>query len=324
MKTKFLTILTSLCCLFLVPAFAGWEYDGYYVNEGSYSEDGMKFVMSARIGGSYSKSKIENEMGNIYGYYYIDSTNGNVISETAWHIAGEPEGYVGAFYTELSKIPVKDDKFEKYAFAAGASLGFTIPYHQQWRLEASWDHISELDYNQIPMFEGDVILYGSDETASYNALVQSGGVSSSVSTDIISAMLYYDFFEGISKPISTLIPYIGFGFGYADSKTKLKVTDIYGDLSTDSDLYNNYGVLSDDVIQFYNSEKSDSNISILGALGFSYGITQSMYFDFGLRVAYIPKITWSLSNSDGTQYRDWFAAKNMIYTNASIGIRFEF
>ena len=150
-----------------------------------------------------------------------------------------------------------------------------------------------------------------------------------MSTDIVSAMAYYDFFDGNKRPLNTLVPYIGLGVGYATSKTTLKLADIYGDLSTDSDLQN-YGTAdADGVIQFMPpSDKSkypsSENIAGIAALGVSYGIAEYTFLDFGARVIYIPKITWNLVNSDGSQHREWFSAKNMIYSNFTVGLRFEF
>ena len=119
------------------------------------------------------------------------------------------------------------------------------------------------------------------------------------------------------------------GVGYAASKTTLKLADIYGDLSTDSDLQN-YGTPdADGVIQFTPpSDKSkyptSENVAGIAALGISYGIAEYTFIDLGARVIYIPKITWNLVNADGSLHREWFSAKNMIYSNFTVGLRFEF
>ena len=195
-------------------------------------------------------------------------------------------------------------------------------------MEAGYDYIAETDYNQIPLFEGDLNVSGGD-IGDATVHVSSGGVTATISTDIFSAMAYYDFFDGIKKPTHEIIPYIGFGLGYASSRTTLKLSDIYGDLSTDSDLQN-YGTPdADGVLQFTPpSDKSkfptSSNIAALAALGLSYGISEYTFLDFSARVMYIPKITWNLVSSDGSMHREWFAAENMIYTNLMLGVRFEF
>ena len=69
---------------------------------------------------------------------------------------------------------------------------------------------------------------------------------------------------------------------------------------------------------------SSVNIAVIGALGFSYGITEFTFLDVGARVMYIPSIKWELTNSDGSSHREWFSASNMIYTNFMVGLRFEF
>ena len=60
------------------------------------------------------------------------------------------------------------------------------------------------------------------------------------------------------------------------------------------------------------------------ALGASYGLTQQMFFDFGVRAMYIPRVKWGLTNVDDTKHREFFSAENLIYINAMVGIRFEF
>ena len=59
-------------------------------------------------------------------------------------------------------------------------------------------------------------------------------------------------------------------------------------------------------------------------MGASYGITEYTFLDFGARVIYVPKITWNLVNSDASQHREWFSAKDMIYSDFTVGLRFEF
>ena len=69
---------------------------------------------------------------------------------------------------------------------------------------------------------------------------------------------------------------------------------------------------------------TSTNVAAIGAIGASYGITQYTFLDFSARVMYIPSIKWNLVNSEGTQHREWFSAKDMIYTNLMLGLRFEF
>ena len=213
-----------------------------------------------------------------------------------------------------------EQEYKKLTFAAGASVGWVLPNASNWRLELGWDRITEADYNSTPMFGGDITL--SDGSI---VNVQSSSVHSTVSTDIISAMAFYDFFDGIQKPANEIIPYIGLGLGYANSVTELQLTDKYGDLSTDAELRQDFSEDPDSVIlKFYESKTTTSNIAGVLALGLSYGFTEKMFLDFGARFMYVPKIKWALSNEDDTRHRDWFSAKNMIYTNIMLGLRFEF
>lgn len=332
MKAK-LSLFSLLLAMSLTPAFAGWQYGGYYIDDSYYEDDGTKFVIGFRGGMSWANAKIKNEIGNLDGIYYMDDS-GNVISQRAYEAylsdlePGDPDPFVYAGAGDLSSLPAKEN-FSKFAYTAGASIGFTVPYHPNWRLEANYDHISETNYNQIPLFSGDLRVSGGALGDNGLVHVSSGGASATISTDIISAMAYYDFFEGDAKPLNKIIPYFGLGIGYASSKTTLRLSDIYGDLSTDSDLQNYGEADSAGVVHFTPpSDKSkypsSENVAAVGALGFSYGLTKYTFLDFGARLMYVPKITWNLVNSDASQHREWFSAKNMIYTNLTLGLRFEF
>ena len=321
LKKSLFSMLVMLC---VAPAFAGWQYDGYYVDDGYQDNDGTRFVIGGYGGISFVNAKIKNEMGSIQADYFMQNGTDVVISGTAYDSLNPAQQaeytYVGV--GDISELPVAEN-LSKVTFAAGAYVGFTLPYHPNWRLQGGFDHISEINYDRIPLFEGDIGL-----TSGMAAHVYSSGVKSTLTTDVISVMAAYDFFEGSEKPLNTLIPYIGLGAGYAMSKTTVKLTDIFGDLSQDSDL-NNYGTLENGVLIFDNPSDTDKypasdNIALLGMLGASYGINKYAFLDFGARLMYVPKTTWAISNSDGSQHRNWFSAKNMFYTNLMVGVRFEF
>ena len=320
-RKSLFSILMALC---VMPAFAGWQYGGYYVDDSYYNDDGTRFVIGGYGGVSFVNGKIKNEMGSLQTDYYKDVDSDVVISGTAYNMLGTTQQadytYIGI--GEVSELPAAKN-LSKTTFAAGGYIGFTIPYHPQWRLQAGLDHISEINYDRIPLFEGDITL-----TSGYTARVYSSGVKSTLTTDIVSVMAMYDFFDGNKKQVNQFIPYVGLGVGYAMSKTTVKLTDIFGDLSQDSDL-NNYGTLENGILVFDNPSGSDkypasNNIALLGTLGASYGITEYTFIDFGARLMYVPKTTWAIANSDGSQHRNWFSAKNMIYTNLMVGLRFEF
>lgn len=326
MKCRNLLLLPVLSCLMFGAARANWEYPGYYVGEGAYTDDGSRFIVSVRGGASVGMGTIKNEIGELTPLYYMSPDGSVIMSELGYYQCtdrGQCADYIPAGYVNLGDLPATKD-FESFGFAAGASLGWTIPNSPQWRIELGWDHISESEYNASPFIEGEAPLFGGS-VSDVTAVISSGAVQSKVVTDIISVMAFYDFFDGIQKPTRTVIPYIGFGVGYADIKTTLQLSDPYGDLSGIYELLPYGGKEQDDsVIQFYRSELSSANIAGVLALGLSYGITENMFFDIGARVAYIPRIRWALSNEDASQYRDWFSAENAIYANIMLSLRFEF
>lgn len=325
MRIRNYIFISMLSCFACGGAYANWQYPGTYVGDGWYQDDGSRFTMSFRGGASIANASIKNNIGSLTSEYYMDPASGIVVSAEYYNACADSGGCSGYQYIgigELADLPASKD-FSSFSFAAGASLGWVIPYYPQWRVELGWDHITENEYNASPLYEGDLPLNGGD-ISGVVLHIQSGGVQSTVSTDIISVMGFYDFFEGFEKPLRKAVPYVGFGIGYADSKTVLNLSDLYGDLSTSVDLQNfgkldNYGIL-----QFYRSEISSANVAGIIAFGFSYGISDGLFLDMGARVAYIPKIKWALSNEDNTRQRDWFSAENMIYTNLMLGLRFEF
>jgi len=325
MRKRNIYILSVLSCLFSASAFADWQYPGTYVGDGWYTDDGSRFVISARGGGAFGMGTIKNKVGAIVTNYLVSPDYSVVATEMQCEISGACGGWLNAGYGELKQVPPTKD-FESFSFAAGASIGWTVPDRPQLRIEAGWDLISESDYNSSPMFAGEIPLVGG-EVVGLTAYVESASVNSQISTDIISIMAFYDFFDGIQKPTRQFIPYVGFGIGYADTKTILNLSDPYGDIAFQLDL-GQYGEIFDvdgyDMIEFYRSERSTSNVAGMASVGMSYGISEKMFFDFGIRVAYLPKVVWGLTNIDNTRHREFFSAENMIYINALLGIRFEF
>ena len=86
-----------------------------------------------------------------------------------------------------------------------------------------------------------------------------------------------------------------------------------------------FGITDDNGILIFNkSSKTTSTVAGVLALGVSYGITETTFFDFGARFMYVPRASWVLSNTDGTLTREWFHAENMLYANVMFGLRFEF
>ena len=322
-KRSLSVLLTVAAALTTGGAMADWQYPGTYIGDGWYEDDGSRFIISARGGASFGMGSIENNIGAATAGYYIDETSSVIAPEGQCLLYGTCDGWTYAGYAELGKLPAAKD-FESFSFAAGASVGWTIPNRPQWRLEAGWDHIAESDYNASPMFQGDVELIGGD-ISGVVADITSGSVHSKITTDIISVMAFYDFFDGIQKPTRQFIPYVGFGVGYADTKTVLNLTDSFGDLSAQPELWP-YGEVEDSsgLVRFYKSEYSTSNVAGLAAVGFSYGISENMFMDFGLRAMYLPRVKWELSNEDGSKHRGFFSAENLFYVNAMLGLRFEF
>ena len=318
---KCITSFFAFMLLGIGMASANWQYPVNGVRRDTWrGDDGMRFVLSVRGGASFGHATIQNDIGGLTANYMVNTTNGEIVTQ-AWYDlqdASVQANYAYAGYAQLGDLPAAND-YSEFAFAAGISMGFTVPDSPQWRIELGFDHIAESDYNENPLFQGGLIT-----SEGYVADAQSGGVQSTLSSDIYSVMAFYDFFDGIQKPLKQMIPYIGFGAGYADTKTVLQLTDSYGDLSDVYELMGYGTVDSAGVIQFNKSDTRTSNLAPVLAAGFSYGVSDKIFLDVGARAMYLPKIKWQLSSADNELRRDWFSADKMLYINAMVGLRVEF
>ena len=146
-------------------ANAGWQYGGTYLGDGVYKDDGSRFVLSLRGGASFGTGKIKNKVGALTTGYWYNTESDVVVSDAYYEVyeanGGDTSSFVNAGIGSLSTLPAKKD-FEALSFTAGASIGWTIPNHPQFRLETGWDHMSESDYNVSPLFEGELSLTGGD------------------------------------------------------------------------------------------------------------------------------------------------------------------
>lgn len=296
-------------------ARANWQYSGEYTYDKNYYDNGGRTIISLRAGASYALSKIRNDVGGVIYSYCINPTTGEVDVPAADGSCATGFYYAGT--GNLGSVAMAD--LGGLAFSTGASIGWAIPDHPSWRIELGWDHFSEVDYNKTPLFAGDMQLSGGDIIH-----IESGGVQSTVATDMVSLMAFYDFFDGMQKPVHTMIPYLGVGAGYADTKTVMNLADPWGDLSQVEDL-TNFGTPNDNgILQFYRSKTNTTNVTAIVALGFSYGLNEKLFLDFGARVTYLPRVKYQLVNADDSRRLDWFSAKNMMYMNLMLGVRFEF
>jgi len=222
---------------------------------------------------------------------------------------------------DLGAFPLTKE-YKDFAFAGGASIGMAIEHSPNVRLELDWLHIAESRFDADPLFEGEENL---PVLGWYVYPVLSA--ASSVQTDVVSAFVYYDFFNGQRKPPRTMIPYVGAGIGFATSATILTLADKYDDFANDPDMH---GFLEDgSSMNYYTSKTETNNIALSAAIGAAYGIGEGIYFDVGARASWVPKIRWALNNEAKedkitSKERSIFSAENIVFVNIYAGLRFEF
>ncbi len=320
MNIKKIAIITTVSALIAGDAFANWQYRNGYRGDARYMDNGARMTVTMRGGASLGSAGIQNDIGALSVNYWTDGAGG-IVTDVAYQSCVANGGCSGFTYlgsANIGDLPAVED-FSSFGFSGGVGIGFTVPESPQWRIEAAWDTVAKATYNHSPMFEGTLTTTNGDSIA-----VASSGVNSSIQTDVLSVMAYYDFYDGNVKQFKTFIPYIGFGVGYADSVTELMLSDLYGDLSGSTDL-GNYGTANSlGILEFEKSTKNTATVAGLGAVGFSYGLMDNMFVDMGLRVMYIPNADWVIEDDTETIERSWFSAQGLIYTNFMMGIRFEF
>lgn len=312
MRSRFLHFIICASALNIGVAHANWQYSGEYTYNMAYSDSGERATVSLRGGMTYAMANMKNNVGAIVLQFCVNPTTGEV-EQTDGDCS---DGFEFAGTGNYSNL--KASKLSGIGFSGGASIGWILPNRPQWRLELGWDHFSEIDYNETPLFSGDLNLSGGG-----TVYMESGSVQSTISSDIISVMAYYDFFDGLQKPVGKMIPYIGLGFGYADVETVMNLSDPWGDLSVAVAL-GEFGTEDGGIRQFYRSKTNTSTVAGVAALGFSYGLNKYLFVDLGARLSYIPTVKYQLVNADDTHRMDLFSAKNLIYTNIMLGVRFEF
>jgi hypothetical protein len=297
-------------------ARANWEYG--VAGGGRYDDDGARLSIAFRGGISMPFASVQNDLGSIVINYWTSGGQAYTGDNTCG--GASPCDYFGR--VDLGKLPATNN-YDSFAWVGGAAVGMTVGGSPNLRIEMDWLHIAEANYNANPLFAGNVEM--APGIVMENAVASA---RSTVATDIVSAMFYYDFFGGMAKPARSVIPYVGAGLGYATSTTVLTLTDNYGDLSPDVS-FGDFGNQNGVIIDFYTSQAQTNNFALSVAAGFAYGIDDGVFFDFGARASFVPKIRWALnngadSNATTSKERDIFSAGNIIFVNAYAGVRFEF
>lgn len=324
MMKKILFALPMIACMCAsnVARAGGWEYAGEHVRDGYYQDDGRRFIILIRGGMAHGMGKMKNDIGTLTSEYYYNPNDGAIVSAAYYDTCTTCGDFVYAGIADVGKLPI-DKKFAETSFTGGMAIGWVLPITPHWRFQVDWDYISETEYNVSPLLDGSVPLTGGD-VPNLSVNIRSGGVQSTVTTNVFSTMAIRDFYDGWEKPLRKLIPYAGFGLGYADTDTVLNLSDLYGDLSSSVDLQN-FGEMDDyNILQFYTGKKSTSNLAGIFTLGFSYGVSESFFIDCGFRFIYLPRIKYALNNVDGSRSRDWFHTENIVYSNFLFGFRWEF
>ena len=294
-------------------ASANWEYGN------PYHDDGGRITISFRGGIARPAATMKNELGNMPINYYV--YDNQYIFANDNECGGNPDDCDLLATVDVGKLPVAK-KYDSMSFAGGAAVGIAWGGSPNIRTELDWLHISESTYRADPLFQGET------ETNSGTLMNVVAAARAKMNADVISAMIYYDFFSGQRKPNKTMIPYIGAGFGYAIAATELEFTDVYRDLTGLS--LDGFGTqTAGGTIDFYTSKTQTTGFALSGALGVSYSIHDGVFFDFGGRASYIPKIAYSINNeADGnrTSYKEKpiFSANDVIFLNVHAGLRFEF
>lgn len=290
-------------------ANANWSYiqDGY--------DDGARFYvkvaggMALSLGGDVSSNLgsvdliAECTKGTTDACGFFSPYEGHQQDATLYD-------YYGAGAIELNP----STNLEIQTWTTNIAMGFVMPRSSNVRLELSWDRISESSYNASPLFL-------TDETTTQGFPVGKESVASltsKMSSDIVMAMFYYDFFDGATKRPFEFIPYVGAGLGFSSTKIKSSVSD-GGALAT------TWGLVEfvDQTGGMFPSENYSSGLALGAAVGFSYGLHEMAFLDIGAKIIMANGAEWNLTNPAGNE-RALISTDNVIYGIVSAGLRFEF
>lgn len=301
-------LIPFLVFLVTAPAaYANWE-------PRPFRDDGSRFIISVRAGLANPFANMQNDLGMMNVPWCIGPGGNTLVA-------------CDATYTDVAGIVNYgglgvNAQYNEVSFAFGAAIGFALPNRSNVRLELDWLRIAESGFSANPLFSG---TFSTDLGPAYMPVA---GARATVTSDIVSAFVYYDFFEGNIRPTEGFIPYIGFGLGFASSQSILMLGDTYGDLSGDLS-FGIFGEQQGNVFEFFTSETNNNNYALSFAIGFAYGLGDGIYFDVGARASYIPRIRFALNNAaaDNPNFyreRDIFSANDIIFLTAYAGLRFEF
>ncbi|MDR2685900.1 MAG: hypothetical protein LBB23_03975 [Rickettsiales bacterium] len=325
-------MLGALVALGATNANANWSY----LQD---KDDGARFYISVKGGLAQSfGGKTQDAMGDMIYLFYppedlipAGTYAAVLMTEKECREYGNSlvsnGGLAASGCYPLGYVPLGDitKQFEVRTLSTNLAAGFVLPNSPQVRMELSWDHLSESRYDTSPLFtgvEGEFIIWdGTNDPDIVPAVVPySGSIASSVSSDIVMMMMYYDFFDGMSKPQKTIIPYIGAGFGLATSQVQMTLGDSNG-VFYETGSFDPY---FDSTNGFPPSSSSSQGLAVAGALGFSYGLVEHAFMDVGVKAIYANKINWTLINTDNGMEKNIISAGPMIYGIFNIGFRFEF
>ena len=291
-------------------AAANWE------QRGPFRDDGSRFIFAVRGGLSMPRANMQNDLGTMNVGIWEDG-NGNLAYAPGSTGSWSQIGHVNFGDLDMTA------NFTEMSLAYGMSVGVVMANNTNIRFEIDWLRIEESQFSTNPLFSGDV-------TTSLGVVHNPvAAARASMQTDIVSAFVYYDFFNGRIRPQTGLIPYIGFGLGFARNESLLMLSDPYGDFAGDP-VMGDFGVQVGDQVNFFTSTTNNRNYALSVALGAAYAISQNIYFDFGARASYVPNVRFALNNSldptpvAGYREMDIFSARDVVFLNVFAGLRFEF
>ena len=122
MMKKMLFVLPMIACMFSGIARANWEYDGTYVRDGYYQDDGRRFIIIMRGGISYARAQMKNDIGSLTTDYYYDGTS--IIPGTICGANCDVYQFVG--YGNIGELKPQKS-YESVSFTGGAAIGWVVP-----------------------------------------------------------------------------------------------------------------------------------------------------------------------------------------------------
>ncbi|MBL0690678.1 MAG: hypothetical protein JJV93_00925 [Alphaproteobacteria bacterium] len=306
-------LILSMSCLLTLPLQASWNW----AEEEKSGHESTYIAIRGGLSGMIIES-IDNKVGmtqSTYDYNSIDDTYSYL------YPGGTATNTLLTFdYGKLDAIKPEQRLGSFFSIAFGTRLK-----ESNWRAELAWDHFSNMRFSSDELLSGQQtppedsnLIVGLSVSTAYNAKLTS---------DVMLAMIYYDFQKSSYIQNGSIVPFIGAGVGYAINESRMELNDRNGETTSivglDAFCTKWSGAPGLSICESYMSEGIVQR-SMAAALttGFTYHSTERSKIEAGIKGVYIGSIDYGASSS--TSDRILLSIPTNMLWSTFLGYRYTF